>query len=349
MAERLDGLIVIADASQEFHLTAEGLRDLVTRALLRAGFSEVNAGPIADTITASEVDGVASHGVLRLPGFVDAVRTRWADGQARPRLLPGARATIVADARNGFAQPALALAREAVTSAAREHGVATLLIRNTHHFAALSPDIESLAQEGFIVLSCVNSRARMSAWGGSKPVLGTNVTAFASPRQMHPPLIWDQSSSVMSQGDLILAARDGKAVPLGTGRDAGGHETTSAADILNGGTISPFGGNKGASIAAMVEILAGALTGSCFGFENPQSETAAAPSKGGQFMLVIDPAGAGASVAARVDLLAEAIMDGGANRLPGDRRYEARRRTREQGIWLGAQAHESLIELAGQD
>ena len=145
-------------------------------------------------------------------------------------------------------------------------------MRDAHHFGALAPDIEPSALAGFVVLSCVNSRKRMNAWGGCRPVVGTNAIAFAAPRSGRPPFIWDQSCSVMSQGDLLLAARDGRDVPVGTGLDGQGRPTTSAAAILDGGTLFPFGGGKGASIAVMVEILSAALTGSCFGFEPGASQ-----------------------------------------------------------------------------
>lgn len=51
-------------------------------------------------------------------------------------------------------------------SMARSNGTATLLTRNSHHFAALWPDIEDFAGAGFVALTCVNSKKRMAAWGG---------------------------------------------------------------------------------------------------------------------------------------------------------------------------------------
>jgi delta1-piperideine-2-carboxylate reductase len=257
-------------------------------------------------------------------------------------------ATLVVDAANGFAQSALNLARDKLEEAARKNGVAVLLVRDAHHFGALAPDIEPSALAGFVVLSCVNSRKRMNAWGGCRPVVGTNAIAFAAPRSGRPPFIWDQSCSVMSQGDLLLAARDGRDVPVGTGLDGQGRPTTSAAAILDGGTLFPFGGGKGASIAVMVEILSAALTGSCFGFENPVPPSSSAPSKGGQFLLLVDPAVGASDFASRVSALGEAIIDAGAERLPSDRRYQARLCSRSEGVRPSAASYATLLELAGE-
>jgi|tagenome__1003787_1003787.scaffolds.fasta_scaffold20885124_1 delta1-piperideine-2-carboxylate reductase len=326
----------------------ERLRELVEQALRRACFGPGHVRSISDTIVASEIDGVASHGLLRLPGFIEAVRTGWADGQARPQMVKDVGATLVVDAANGFAQSALNLARDKLEEAARKNGVAVLLVRDAHHFGALAPDIEPSALAGFVVLSCVNSRKRMNAWGGCRPVVGTNAIAFAAPRSGRPPFIWDQSCSVMSQGDLLLAARDGRDVPVGTGLDGQGRPTTSAAAILDGGTLFPFGGGKGASIAVMVEILSAALTGSCFGFENPVPPSSSAPSKGGQFLLLVDPAVGASDFASRVSALGEAIIDAGAERLPSDRRYQARLCSRSEGVRPSAASYATLLELAGE-
>jgi len=250
-------------------------------ALLRAGASPQNVAALAGTIVASERDGVRSHGLLRLRGFVHSIKIGWADGQARPRIVSEAPGLLVVDAQNGFAQTALAHVRSKLAGMARSNGTAVLLTRNSHHFAALWPDIEEFAAEGFVALTCVNSKKRMAAWEGRRPVTGTNAMAFACPRTGHLPLVWDQSSSVMSQGDVLLAASKGHDVPLGVGCDANGEPTTSSSAILNGGALLPFGGNKGASIAVMIEILAAALTGGPFAFEDESPAQTATTSKGG--------------------------------------------------------------------
>jgi delta1-piperideine-2-carboxylate reductase len=229
---------------------------------------------------------------------------------------------------------------------ARSNGTAVLLTRNSHDFAALWPDIEDFAAEGFVALSCVNSKKRMAAWGGRRPVTGTNAMAFACPRTGHLPPVWDQSSSVMSQGDVLLAASKGHDVPLGVGCDANGEPTKSSSAILNGGALLPFGGNKGASIAVMIEILAAALTGGPFAFEDASPAQTATTSKGGQFMLIIDPAHANTAFAERISSLIAAVTAAGAQRLPGDRRHEARRRTLNEGLAIDAATYASLVRLA---
>ena len=74
---------------------------------------------------------------------------------------------------------------------AARQGSATLTTANGHHFAALWPDIEPLAADGYVALTMVNTRARMVVWQGTRKVLGTNPMAFACPRRSAPPVVWD--------------------------------------------------------------------------------------------------------------------------------------------------------------
>jgi delta1-piperideine-2-carboxylate reductase len=300
--------------------------------LTENGFAEEVAAPIARTIVACERDGTLSHGLLRLPGYIEAVQTGWADGNAKPQVVSRSPSMVVVDASNGFTHLALARERNDLARRAGETGCAILLIRNAHHFAALWPDIEGFADAGFIAMACVTSRARVTAWNGRTPVFGTNASAFACPRKGGPPIVWDQAASVMSQGEILRAAREGRPLADGVGVDAHGQPTTDPKAVLEGGAILPFGGVKGASIAFMVEVLAGALTGAPFGIETPAPGTM--PSKCGEFVMVIDPRRAGADVASRVEPLVDAIHAAGSEHLPGSRRHERRRRALAEGIPL---------------
>jgi delta1-piperideine-2-carboxylate reductase len=167
--------------------------------------------------------------------------------------------------------------------------------------------------------------------------------AFACPRPGHLPLVWDQSSSVLSQGDVLLAASKGQSVPVGVGCDAQGQPTTSPTAILNGGALLPFAGNKGASIAVMIEILAAALSGGPFAFEDQSRDQSATTSRGGQFLLIIDPRRSNPAFGERVGFLIAAIIDAGATRLPAERRYRTRLNSAANGVHVDAAVYAALI------
>ncbi|WP_367930857.1 Ldh family oxidoreductase [Aquamicrobium sp.] len=80
---------------------------------------------------------------------------------------------VCVDARNGFVQPVLDRFRDELMSRARRAGICRLQIRNSHHFAALWPDLEPFATRGLVAFACVNSKKRMAGWSGGAAVLGT--------------------------------------------------------------------------------------------------------------------------------------------------------------------------------
>ena len=321
-------------------ITYEELLHRVNGKLVSSGFSPEVAAPIARTIAACERDGTLSHGLLRLQGYIESVQAGWADGHALPERVSTSPSMIVVDAGNGFTHLALDRARAELSGKAAAGGCAILLIRNAHHFAALWPDIEDFAIQGLVAMACVTSRARVTGWSGGKAVFGTNASAFAAPRSDGPPVVWDQAASVMSQGEILRAIREGRFLPEGVGVDAEGRPTTDPRKVLEGGALLPFGGVKGASIAFAVEVLAAALTGGPFGFESPANGTL--PSKCGEFVMVIDPRRAGADVGARVSSLVGAVHAAGSEHIPGSRRHVRRAQALKEGIPLDSHSLDIL-------
>jgi len=340
------GLLNMSNGKTQIGL--DELDRLVRLALQRAGMSETNAATVADRMVSCERDAVQGHGILRLDGFVASLRLGWADGKAEPELISETPSLLCVDAGSGFAQVVLHRFRERLIARARDTGVAVLQIRNSHHFSALWPDLEPFAMERLVAYACVNSRKRMAAWGGGRAVLGTNAMAFAVPRKNAPPMIWDQSSSVMSQGDLLHAAQRGDKIPIGTGVDRDGEPTTDPAAILDGGALLPFGGQKGASLAVMVEILAAGLSGGEFGFQDASPGQTATTSRGGYFLLLIDPSRSTSDFPERMESFYSALAEAGAERLPGQRRYAARKISLQEGVWLETAMLTKLLELAGE-
>jgi delta1-piperideine-2-carboxylate reductase len=329
-------------------LSFDDLRRLLTQVFLRRGVSESNASILGENCAACERDGSLSHGIFRIPGYVASLESGWVDGRAGPFLEEAGPAFLRVDAANGFAQPALAVAMPHIEDMTRQCGAAVVAIRNSHHFSALWPDLEPLADSGFVSLAMVAGQACVAPAGGRLPVFGTNPLAFATPVADAPPLIFDFATSAMSNGDLRLAAQAGARVPTGTGVDSRGEPTEEPRKILRGGALLPFGGHKGAAVSLMVEILASALTGGLFSSEvdfsgHPGAETP----KTGQTIFVIDPIrGQNRVFASRVLGLIERIRATGAVRLPSDRRYQTRVQSITRGIPVSLARYEQLASLA---
>ncbi len=316
------------------NISFEELVDLLATIFIDNGTSESVGNCLAQNCASAERDGALSHGVFRVPGYVSTLKSGWVDGRAEPVVSSVKGSVIYVDACNGFAQPATKMVRPHAIELARSQGMALVCTHDSHHFGALWPDLEPLALEGFVALTFVNGSAVVAAHGGVKPVYGTNPMAFTAPREGKPPLIFDQASSGMSLGDTRIAAQNGQPLPDGIGIDSAGQPTTDPNQVISGGALLPFGGHKGSSIAMMIEILAGALTGSSFSFEVDRSAyVGAQTSRCGQTMIIIDPAAAGGTqLSKRVETLAKQLVETGQTRLPGDHRYICRAKAEQNGI-----------------
>jgi delta1-piperideine-2-carboxylate reductase len=329
-------------------VSQEHLIDLVAAALGAQGMEQGNARAVATVVVAAERDGSVTHGLFRISGYVATLRSGHVDGRARPRVIDAAPGLVRVDAQNGFAQPAIAAGRGLLTTKARANGIATMAIFNSHHFAALWPDVEPFAEDGLIALTFANSRMRIAPWDATRRLIGTNPMAFACPRADGPPLVWDQASSVVAQGQVLLAAKEGRALTEGMLLDVQGQPTTDPGELQKGGALRAYGGHKGSAIAVMVEILAGALTGARFGFEDTLSEARGSATQNvGQLILAIDPSRFGEhSLAARTGELLAHLHDGGVSRFPGDQRHATRAANRD-GIPVEEAMLQELRSLAG--
>lgn len=335
----------VSDSDVTQFIPVEDLANLVGRVLARHGMSDANASIVARTCVAAERDGAGGHGLFRVSGYVSTLKSGWVDGKAMPVLAADdAPGVVRVDACNGFAQPALEMAKRTAIDRARKGGVCVIAIRNSHHFSALWPDVEMFAREGLVAFAAANAISRVVPWGGQKPVYGTNPIAFAVPREAGDPLVFDQASSAMAFGEIRLAAQAGNDVPVGVGVDRCGKPTTSARAIVDGGAPLPFGGYKGSSIAMMVEVLAAALTGGMFSYEVDFSAFPGAQTpRTGEFVLLIDPRHTGGDdFTRRIEGLVAKLHESGQSRMPGDRRYGNRARSNAEGIPVSDQMMQQL-------
>jgi delta1-piperideine-2-carboxylate reductase len=332
-------------------LSLDQVHALAWQVLRAHGVSEDQGRAIADTVTAAERDDCKSHGLFRLPGYVSSVRSGKVTADAVPQVRELAPAIVQVDGQNGFAPLALQVGCGPLAAQTRHYGIAALAVTRIYHFAALWPEVEALAEQGLVAFAFTAAMSYVAPAGGSKPLYGTNPMAFAWPRANHPPLVFDQASSASARGEIQLYLRDGRPLPVGWAIDAEGHPTTDAAAALAGAQL-PFGGYKGAAIALMIELLAGALIGEVFSFEASEHDNQdGGPPVGGEFMIAIDPArclehGDRQRQLAHAEQLFANILAQQGTRLPSDRRYAARLRTLTEGIAMPRALYEELQRLA---
>lgn len=333
--------------AERVHMTLDEVRRTAFDALRAQGCARAHAKAITETITAAERDGCPAHGLFRVPFYVNAIKSGHVSTDASPTLSEPAPGIIRIDAHFGFAPLALEMGVEPLAERARANGIAALGIVNTFNIAALWPEVERLAAGGLVAFAYTAALSYVAPAGGTKPIYGTNPMAFAWPREGRPPLVFDQASSAVARGEIQIHLRDGKRLPEGWAIGPDGQPTTDPRTALDGAQLT-FGGYKGASIALMVELLAGALLGDVFSFEASEraSGKTGAPC-GGELMIAIDPTRCTAHGDRKQQLdhaekLFARILEQEGPRLPSDRRYEARARTPVEGIMIPKSLHDTL-------
>ena len=296
------------------NLSYQEMVGLASAGLEAAGIGEKAAFETAQFLALAELDGLASHGLARVAQYA---------GHAKNNRVELA----------GLAFPALRFATDLSVNLASKAGVGLVAVTNSHHFGVAGHFAEAAARAGYISLLFGNTPAAMPMVGGSKAIFGTNPLAAAFPIANRDPLVIDMSLSAVARGKLLVAAKKGESIPEGWALTTDGKPTTDPQEGLKG-LMVPLGGDKGALLALIVELLVVGLSGSRFSYEADSFFDA----KGnrpriGQLLLTIDPGLAGSQVFANKmhDFLKTLAADVG-TRLPGQRRFKQRAAGFKDGV-----------------
>lgn len=252
--------------------------------LASLGYDPADAAYLAGTLVDANLRGLDSHGVIRLPIYARRIQSRLVDPVAKPVVHRG-RGIVRIDANGAPGQLAARLAVEELTDAARQNGVATAVVRGSSHFGTAGFYARALAERGFVAIVASNSEPIVVPFGGRKPLMGTNPIAFAAPGP-DSVLSLDMATSTTAMGKVLVAQSAGRTVPDTWGVDADGAPSTDPSRIV---ALLPFAGPKGYGLAFMIEILAGALSGSAMtsGLGNQYSDFDR-PQNIGHWMLAVD-------------------------------------------------------------
>jgi LDH2 family malate/lactate/ureidoglycolate dehydrogenase len=255
-----------------------------------AGLPPPDARLCADWLTDAEASGVTSHGVSRVPMYLDALRR--GKIAAIPKIVveqtrPG---VLLVDGGNGMGVVAGTVALERAISAAAEAGIAIAAVRRSNHYGAAAYLLKRATAAGYIAFTASNGSPAMAVHGGADPIIGTNPMAAAFPAaEPENALAFDIATSVAAFGKMRQAQREGRPIPADWVIAPDGSPTTDPALGMKGALL-PMSGAKGSALALMVEMLAGVLSGAAIGTAvgNPNHQSPA-PADVGHIFVVIDP------------------------------------------------------------
>jgi LDH2 family malate/lactate/ureidoglycolate dehydrogenase len=238
------------------NIPAERLERWVAAIFAREGLSDVHAGIVARVLVWANLRSMDSHGVMRVPRYVDLIRA----GDLNPRPAMATRketaACVLLDADRAPGPVAMLEATELALQKARETGAGVCLVRGTTHTAALGYYTHVAADSGMAAIAFSSSTANMAYHGARAAGVSTAPLAIAVPGEQGP-IALDMASGVVSMGKLLQARRTGHPLEPGQALDQNGNPTT---DPRAAAIPLPLGGPKGSGLALLIECLTSLVT-----------------------------------------------------------------------------------------
>jgi LDH2 family malate/lactate/ureidoglycolate dehydrogenase len=245
------------------------LRRCVEAIFVGLGLNAQDAATVADALVEADLMGVSSHGVSNYIQLIYAPGIRDGRIEARPQIevVRETPVSAVVDGGGGMGHVVGRFAMELAISKAHEVGMGAVAVRGSRHYGAAGYYSRMALAHDMIGLSLTNADQLVLPTHGSESRLGTNPIALAVPTGKQPPFHLDMATSTVPLGKIMLARRAQQEIPHGWAADATGRSTTDAAAAFEAFRLLPLGGtyelgsHKGYSLAMVVDILSGVLSG----------------------------------------------------------------------------------------
>ena len=340
-------------AERERRIPPDRLHAVVAGIFAACGMSADDAALLGETLVTADLQGVHSHGVLRVPEYADRLLDGKIDPRGRPRVAREAAAAILVDGGNSMGQIGATFAMRRAIERARTTNVAVAAVRGSNHCGAMAYYARLALAEDMIGLATTNALPTMAPWGAIDKILGINPLAVAIPAAEERPVVMDAAFSHSAHGKIRVYQQKGLPIPEGWAFDAEGRPTTEAAAAL-GGLLQPVGGYKGTGFALVMGILSAVLSGASYGTELGTLADGARPGQDGHLFCAIRIAAfeEPSHFKRRIDQIVRDVH--GSRRpaavdrvwVPGELEAEAERRYRREGIPLNDATLDALAATA---
>jgi LDH2 family malate/lactate/ureidoglycolate dehydrogenase len=246
------------------------LKAFCTAVLRRLEVPADEAALVSEVLVEADLRGVDSHGVIRMPMYVERLSAGGTNPRPVIRIVRETRTTAVLDGGNGLGHLVGVRAMGLAIAKAAEGDCAFVAVRNSNHFGTAAYYAEMAAHREMIGLSLtISGMLLMPPWGGVEAILGNNPLAIAFPTDREFPIVLDMACTV-ARGKILVAAKKGAAIPADWATGPDGLPTTDPAEALKG-LLLPIAGPKGYALALAVGLLSSMLSDASFGSEIGQS------------------------------------------------------------------------------
>ena len=232
----------------------------ISRALFRAVETpEHIADCVSEILVKSNLAGHDSHGILRLPAYLESIQAGGICPAAEPEIMERSNSVLKIDGHGGLGHHTAAFAMDLAIQEAQTNRLCFVTFDRISHIGRLGEYAEAAALAGCIgiITVGVGSGGRAAPYGGSAGPLGTNPIAVGVPTGDEIPFVLDFATSIVAEGKLQVAKSKGQPLPEGLILDRNGTPTTDPNDFYDGGFLLPFGLHKGSALALLTCLLSG--------------------------------------------------------------------------------------------
>jgi LDH2 family malate/lactate/ureidoglycolate dehydrogenase len=267
---------------------AQRLVSAVADIFTAVGIGAEDAQVVAGDSVAADLEGIASHGVMLLPMYVERIVKGSVSARSSGEVVSDRGGAIVIDAGHALGQLTARQAVRLVVARAREIGIAVAVVRDGFHFGTAGRFARMIAEHNCVGIVLSNTRPLMPAPGGAEAMVGNNPIAIALPSTGEFPVEADMALSATAMGKIRLAAAAGQPIPNDWAIDAEGRPTTDPAAAIKG-MLLPAAGPKGFGLAFVIDLLCGGLSDGAIGADvRPLYGDPAEPYRCAHFFLAID-------------------------------------------------------------
>jgi 3-dehydro-L-gulonate 2-dehydrogenase len=222
-------------------------------------FSSDKAKFLAKVYAENTLDGVNSHGINRVPLFIEYVENGSVQIDAEAEL---AESFGSIERWNGNLGPGIVNATKCTNRAvelAKNHGMGLVALRNTNHWMRGGTYGWQAAEADCISILFTNTQPNMPAWGGKDRRVGNNPFIVAIPRK-DGHIVLDMAISQFAFGKIKDYKIRKKKLPFPGGWDKNDELSNDPEKIFDDQRGLPIGYWKGSALSMILDMLATVLS-----------------------------------------------------------------------------------------
>ena len=241
------------------HISPEDLQKVLYELFIKYKFNEEKAKLLANVFVESTLDGVSSHGINRVPLFIEYIKKGIIKTDVEPEKVTSFGSIERWDGNLGAGILNATKCTTRATELAKQYGMGMVALRNTNHWMRGGTYGKQAANADCISILFTNTKPNMPPWGGKQNKIGNNPFVVSIPREKGH-VILDMAISQFSFGKINDYKLRGEKLPFHGGWDDNNELSNDPNKILSKERGLPIGYWKGSAISMVLDMLASILS-----------------------------------------------------------------------------------------